>query len=208
MPGSSLTVGVILYPDFDTLDVMGPVELFAVPILQDKFKLVFISRDGQPVTSAAGVKVVPDHSWDTHPPLDVLLVPGGPGARQLVKDYTFLDWLATIYHGRQHKKLQYLMSVCTGSALLGKSGLLDEKTATSNNMAFDWVRSQSESTIWVKRARWVEDGNILTSSGVSAGMDMTMFFIDKIAGATIVNKVAAYTEYDGQWTNSHADKWA
>lgn len=76
MPGSSLTVGVILYPDFDTLDVMGPVELFAVPILQDKFKLVFISRDGQPVTSAAGVKVVPDHSWDTHPPLDVLLVPG------------------------------------------------------------------------------------------------------------------------------------
>ena len=76
MSGSSLIAGIILYPDFDTLDVMGPVELLAAPAVQDKFKLVFISRDGQPVTSAAGVKVVPDHSWATHPPLDLLLVPG------------------------------------------------------------------------------------------------------------------------------------
>ncbi|KAL3155185.1 hypothetical protein ABBQ32_013125 [Trebouxia sp. C0010 RCD-2024] len=88
------------------------------------------------------------------------------------------------------------------------AGLLDHRHATSNNQAFDWVKSQSEKTTWVKRARWVEDGNILTSSGVSAGMDMTMFFIDKVAGSAVANQVAAYAEYDGQWTDPGADKWA
>lgn len=69
-------MGIVLYPGFDTLDVMGPVELLAVPVVKDRFKLSLISLDGQAVTSAAGVKVIPDHSCADHPPLDVLLVPG------------------------------------------------------------------------------------------------------------------------------------
>ena len=78
MANSSLTVGIILYPGFDTLDVMGPVELLAVPIVKEQFKLVFISLDGQAVTSAAGVQVIPDHSCADYPQLDALFVPGKP----------------------------------------------------------------------------------------------------------------------------------
>lgn len=76
--GRVLAVGIILYPGFDTLDVMGPIELLSVPVVKDKFRLVLMSWDGQPVTSAAGVRVVPDHCSADHPALDVLLVPGKP----------------------------------------------------------------------------------------------------------------------------------
>jgi len=102
----------------------------------------------------------------------VLLIPGGMGTRKLVEDKSFINHLKNL-----SEKAIYVLSVCTGSALLAKTGLLKGKNATSNKMAFDWVCGIDCDVSWVRQARWVSDGKFYTSSGVTAGMDMTLGFI-------------------------------
>ncbi|KAK9853097.1 hypothetical protein WJX84_004244 [Apatococcus fuscideae] len=137
------------------------------------------------------------------PPLDILLVPGGLGSRAAVNDTTLLDWLKS-FPAANPKPLTFLASVCTGSAILAKAGLLDGKRATTNRQAFPWVRSQSDQVSWVEDVRWVVDGNIITSAGVSAGMDMTLHLISLILGPADAKVVADFAEYDGQWTDPTA----
>lgn len=121
---------------------------------------------------------------------DVLLVPGGWGTRKEVQNESFLDSLRKL-----SAKSRYTTSVCTGSAILAKAGLLDGRRATSNKRAFAWVTSQSDSVSWVRKARWVEDGHLFTSSGVSAGMDMALALIERLFHHDSALRAAARAEY-------------
>ena len=123
---------------------------------------------------------------------DVLLVVGGIGTRQQIDNNEFLQTLVTLSN-----TADWVLSVCTGSGLLAKAGLLDGKRATSNKLSWQWVISQSEHVNWTKQARWVVDGKFYTSSGVSAGMDMALGFIADRHGIATAYQVANYTEY--QW---------
>lgn len=105
----------------------------------------------------------------------------------------FLQWIIA-----QSKSCEYVTSVCTGSALLAKAGILDGLRATTNKKAFDWATSQGERVHWVKEARWVEDGRFFTSSGVSAGIDMTLALIQKMLGQEMANSIATLAEYEWQ----------
>lgn len=183
------TIGVVLFPEFELLDVFGPLEMYGTA--KEHFDIRMISEDGQNVASRQGPQTVVDHSFGDAVRYDILLVPGGQGTRREVDNPSMLSWLKT-----QAGHAEYVTSVCTGSALLAKAGILDGVCATTNKAAFDWVASQSSAVTWKKQARWVEDGRFFTSSGVSAGMDMSLALIQKLIGKETAEKIAMWAEYE------------
>ncbi|MBI0130455.1 MULTISPECIES: DJ-1/PfpI family protein [Snodgrassella] len=184
-------ISIILYPDFETLDVFGPVEIFGkVP----DWKMQFYSRDGGLISNRDGVQIATE-SFNTMPQseIDTLFIPGGTGARTLILEADYINQLKQLA-----QKSRYVLTVCTGSALLAKSGLLDGKRATSNKLSFEWVKTSSLQTQWIEKARWVTDGKYYTSSGISAGMDMALAFVQDRAGETVARQIATRIEYRWQ----------
>lgn len=184
-------ISIILYPDFETLDVFGPVEIFGkVP----DWKMQFYSRDGGLISNRDGVQIATE-SFNTMPQseIDTLFIPGGTGARTLILEVDYINQLKQLA-----QKSRYVLTVCTGSALLAKSGLLDGKRATSNKLSFEWVKTSSLRTQWIEKARWVTDGKYYTSSGISAGMDMALAFVQDRAGEAVARQIATRIEYRWQ----------
>jgi transcriptional regulator GlxA family with amidase domain len=182
------TLGVLLFDGFELLDVFGPLEMFGMR--DDEFTIRLISEQEEIVASTQGPRSVIDDHFAADRSYDILLVPGGMGTRREVGNKSLLDWLA-----RAAEHAEIVASVCTGSALLAKAGLLDGKRATTNKRAFDWVRSQGPKVAWQPQARWVEDGKFWTSSGVSAGTDMALALIARLCGIERAHEAADWAEY-------------
>ncbi|MCZ9299520.1 DJ-1/PfpI family protein [Corynebacterium hesseae] len=188
MDTESLRIAVVLFEGFELLDVFGPVQLFqAVPDVT----VAFAGPTSEPVASSQGVEVVPTMPYGQIEPTDVLLVPGGKGTRKLVEDESFLSWLRGV--GAQ---APVVASVCTGSAVLAAAGLLEGYTATSNKRAYSWATSFGGDVSWRPEARWVHDRNRWTSSGVAAGMDMTVSLIAHLVSDSAAIDAANFAEYD------------
>ena len=185
------TLGVVLFEGFELLDVFGPLEMFG--LAADHFEIRLISETGGVVASRQGPKSVCDDSFNTAPPIDVLLVPGGIGTRGEVNNPVMLNWLK-----ERSQQAELVASVCTGSALLAKAGVLDGLRATSNKQAFAWASSQSEKVQWQQQARWVEDGKVFSSSGVSAGIDMALAVMAKLVSQQAAEEAANFAEYSWQ----------
>ncbi len=183
------TLGTLLFPGFELLDVAGPLEMFGPP--NDLVEIRMVAETAGPIASTQGVRfAVDDLTTDDHA-YDMILVPGGMGTRREVDNAALLDWLR-----RVSATAELVMSVCTGSALLARAGLLDGKRATTNKRAFSWVTSQADKVLWQPKARWAEDGKFLTSSGISAGMDMSLAAIARLAGREEADVTALRAEYD------------
>ncbi len=181
------TIGIILYEGFEVLDVYGPAEMWAnVP----EFDVLMIAEEAGPVMSAQGIATIADYSFSNAPALDIVMVPGGIGTRTELLNENFLSYLQ-----RVHAVSEYTTSVCTGSALLAKAGILDGLSATSNKRAFYLAEEQSSKVDWVVDARWVESGKVLTSSGVSAGIDMALGLVAKTHGIEGARMLASSLEY-------------
>ncbi|NLI54919.1 MAG: DJ-1/PfpI family protein [Clostridiales bacterium] len=178
---------LILFDQFETLDAFGPAEIAGM--LPERYQLDYFSREGGLVTSVQNIRVM------TRPFRElgkggVILIPGGIGTRKLIKNE---DYIADL---KKHAgMMQYVLTVCTGSALLAKTGLLDGKEATSNKRVFDWVTSVNQQVKWIRQARWVVDGKFYTASGVTAGMDMMLGFISDRDGIDAANEIAQEIEY-------------
>lgn len=185
-----MRLGVALYPDFELLDVYGPLEMFGS--LGEDIEIVTIAEAKGPVRSTQGPETVATFDFWDCPELDLLLVPGGVGTFPQLENPAYLSFITD-----QAGVVDLTLSVCSGSALLAKAGILDGKRATSNKMFFAAAASQSDAVTWVEEARWVEDGNVVTSSGVSAGIDMALAVIANLFGQERAEQIAAYTEY--QW---------
>lgn len=181
-------VGCVIFEDFETLDMMGPIELFGM--YPETFEIVMVAEGNAPIASAQGPRTMVDRPFSDSGHFDILLVPGGQGTRRELDNPVLLDWL-----GAQSGQADYVTSVCTGSVLLARAGLLDGRRATTNKRAFEWVAAQRSEVQWVAQARWIEDGKFLTSSGVSAGMDMTLALIGKILGPQAAEDAALWAEY-------------
>lgn len=181
-----MKVAVWLFDGYETLDAMGPVEFFGHA---PDAVLHFVSLAGGLVASRQGFAVQTE-ALGSLAKGAVLLVPGGQGTRALVGDAGFLQALR-----EAAGQAAYVLSVCTGSALLAAAGLLDGRRATGNKKAFAWTRSVRPQVDWQSRARWVRDGKFYTSSGVSAGMDMTLGFIDDHFGEEEAQRIARHCEY-------------
>lgn len=187
-PTTLKTLGVLLFPEFETLDVFGPLEMFGM--LPDQMTIVLIAEQQGLVKSAQGQAVFADHDWQNAPHLDFLLVPGGKGTRKEVNNQPLLNWIKF-----RSDNAELTLSVCTGAALLAKAGVLDGHKATTNKLAFDWVVAQGPQVNWIKKARWIDDGSVITSSGISAGIDMSLYVIARLFGEKIRDELAKRAEY-------------
>ena len=184
-----IPVNAVVFEDFETLDIMGPVELFGLQ--QEQYQVQFYSLNGGLVSNKHGVCIHTKSfsEIETHAE-SILLVPGGIVTFELINSQQFLDQLKTL--AAQSK---YVLTICTGSSLLAATGLLNGVKATSNKMAFEFVQKINEQVLWQAQARWVIDGKFYTSSGVSAGMDMTLAFIHDTQGEKMAQLCAEEAEY-------------
>jgi transcriptional regulator GlxA family with amidase domain len=183
------TLGALLYDGFELLDLFGPLEMFGN--MPDAVTVRTVATTPGLVRSAQGPSAHAELGLDDCPPLDLLLIPGGIGTRAAIDDQPLIAWLRD-----RAEQLEIAMTVCTGTALLAQAGLLDGRRATTNKMFFAWPESTWPAVRWVREARWVEDGKFWTSSGVSAGIDMALAVIARIAGPETADMLATATEYD------------
>lgn len=183
-----MNIVILLFNEFETLDVFGPVEIFGR--LPQYYNLRYHSLQGGMISNHHGVHLQTEGLDFIPDKIDILLIPGGRGVRKEVHDKHFIDNLIALI-----RKSNYVLSICTGSALLAQTGYLNNKHATSNKLALPWVSSLNQKVHWNKRARWVADGNYYTSSGVSAGIDMCLGFVAEQHGYQVAIQVAKEIEY-------------
>ncbi len=189
-----MNVNILLFEDFETLDAFGPVEILGKI---DDYKLKYYSFNGGVIVSAQGTSILTE-KIESASKEGILVIPGGKGTRTLVNDKSFIQVLKDTA-----EVSTYCLSVCTGSALIAMTGLLNNKKATSNKKAFDWVTSINPDVNWIKNARWVVDGKYYTSSGVSAGIDMALGFIrDRFSEQKAID-IATHIEYI--WNKNSSD---
>jgi putative intracellular protease/amidase len=179
---------VLLFNEFETLDGFGPVEVLGK--LESIHKIHFLSVNGGTVASSQQAPVVTTEAALVESNQYILLVPGGAGVRYELANPELLNTIK-----RLSKDAQFILSVCTGSALLAKAGILDEKEATTNKRLYHWATEQGARVKWIKKARWVKSGHIYTSSGVSAGIDMSLGFIADNFGIETAEGIAKTIEY-------------
>ncbi len=193
---AGLKLGAIFYHQFELLDVYGPLEMFGN--LGDRVSIVTVAEQAGAVASAQGPVTLAEYGFDDCPKLDLILLPGGIGTIAELANEKLLAFLS-----ERSAEALVTMSVCTGSALLAKAGLLDGLRATSNKQFFDLSVQQSDKVQWVESARWVDAGRLATSSGVSAGMDMALAIIERLFSAEDAERICALTEYQRHTDADH-----
>jgi transcriptional regulator GlxA family with amidase domain len=193
-------VGILIFQDVEVLDFAGPYEVFSrtrtSPGIDSRrseesapFSVFTVAKTQAPVVAAGGLTVTPDFSFDNAPSIDILVVPGGFGTRPLLNDEETLSWIRDVA-----AKTQKTTSVCTGSLLLAKAGLLDGRRATTHWLAHDLLESLSSNINVQREARFVDDG-IISSAGVSAGIDMAFYVIEILLGPEVAAETAQYIDY-------------
>lgn len=194
--GPKKILGMVVFDGFELLDVFGPLEMFGM--LKDRVEIVMIAQKAGPVKSGAGPATIADFGFADAPKLDILMIPGGMGTRREVNNPAFMAAIKDIA-----QTTAQVATICTGSGLLAKTGLIDGVKATSNKMAWKWATGQGAKVAWVPQARWVEDGKYISSSGISAGTDMALALIAKLYGKDMAHWVAHRAEY--RWNEDATD---
>jgi transcriptional regulator GlxA family with amidase domain len=193
------TVGILVFDDVEVLDFCGPFEVFSSvrkpgeekPDERRLFDVCIIAEEDRTIRCRGNLLVNPHFTIETHPPLDIVLVPGGHGTRRERTNQVVLDWIAA-----QDKTAELTTSVCTGAFLLAELGLLDGKNATTHWAAFDWMRENHPSVEMQEDVRFVDEGRIVTSAGVSAGIDMALHIVERLHGHDVAADTARGMEYD------------
>ncbi len=191
--GSPLRVGIFVFDDAEELDVVGPYEVLTSWAAHSPLKpeVVTFSVDGSGVRCAKGLRLVPDESADSVGTLHVLVYPGGRGTRPLAADSAHLAW---VRHLRATTPL--LASVCTGALVFAAAGLLGGRPATTHWAAFDELAAIDPSVLADTEARFVDDGDVITSAGVSAGIDMALHLVARLESVEMARGVRRGIQYD------------
>lgn len=191
-------VGILVFPNVEVLDFCGPYEVFSVTRLDEErrreesspFEVLLLAERADPVVATGGLRVIPDATLETCPPLDILVVPGGWGTRKEITNQRMLTWIA-----ERAKEVETLTSVCTGAMLLGQAGLLDGRRATTHWRSLDWMRQSFPAVTVEDKLHVVEDGQVLTSAGISAGIDMALRVVARELGEAVGRATARHMEY-------------
>ena len=196
-----ITVGILIFDQVEVLDVAGPFEVFSVTRLNEKrnreessstspFRVLLVSEKLSQVIAIGGLRLTPDVSIHNCPNLDLLLVPGGWGTRKEVKNDTLLKWIADM-----SVKTKITASVCTGSSLLGKAGLLDGRESTTHWRAFDFLQEVAPKTKIRRDVLFTLTEPVFTSAGVSAGIDLALRIVSHFFGTEVGEATAQHMEY-------------
>ena len=200
-------VGILLYDFVDVLDFTGPAEvlslttknkveealtLYKKELLPTKpFEVFTISETGQQIKTHSGIKVVPDFSFDNCPDLDILIIPGGPlrAVQTVNKNKNIQEWII------KRKNCEYICSVCTGAYILGQTGLLNGRKATTHHLALKNLQEKYPEIQVVLGSKVIHDGNLITSGGVSSGINMALYLVEQIMGQSIAKRTAKTIEF-------------
>lgn len=198
------TFGILVFPDVEALDFCGPYEVFSTARLNEEMRretespirVVLISEDREPVTTAGGMRILPDVDFASSPPLDVLIVPGGHGTRALMNNRRYLDFVR-----QQAGSVERVASVATGSLVLGAAGLLVGRSATTHWRSRDLFREKFPNTTLERDLRVVIDGSVITASSIPAGIEMAMMLVAHYYGEDVARNLAVQMEYSYPETN-------
>ena len=195
------TIGIYIYDEIEVLDFAGPFEVFSVanrvharmePEAAPLFNVVIIAEQMRPVSARGPLPLQPHAAIDAHPPLDVLLLPGGVVTAELERA-NVTNWIA-----ETAPSTRITASVCTGAFLLAKAGLLHNKKATTHWEDIPDLQSMFPDVDVQKDLRWVDTGHIVTAAGISAGIDMSLHLVARLAGEELATKTARQMEFDWQ----------
>jgi transcriptional regulator GlxA family with amidase domain len=182
MTAKRRTVGILIFNDVEVLDFCGPFEVFSVarPVgLHDDearlFDAVTVAETAATVSARRGLKIEPDYTIKDHPPLDILVVPGGRGTRKEMHNKALLAWIEA-----QDSRTELTTSVCTGAFLLAELGLLNGKRATTHWGSVQFMRETYQAVNMKEEVRFVDEGRIVTSAGISAGIDMSLHIVARL----------------------------
>ena len=185
-------IGILIFPEAEELDFVGPLEVFAMAAkIVGDLRVALIAERGEPVLCAKGLRVVPDHTFADSPPLDLVLVPGGQGTRREVSNRPLLDWLA-----KAAARCAWVTCVCTGSLLLHGAGLTSGRRITTHWAFVEELRQRAPDTQVLAGPRYVRDGNLVTAAGVSAGIDMALWLVGQIWSAQVARNTQRAMQYD------------
>ncbi len=196
------SLAVFIFPGVQTLDLFGPLEMLGRP--DDRINVTLIAETAAPVVTRHGQRILPDRTLEDGANYDLLLIPGGDSAIDVAKRPLAMDWIRQC-----GDDAELVMTVCTGSILLAITGMLDGHKATTNKQDFRETVPLGPKVEWVPKARWIQDGKFFTSSGVSAGMDMSLAVVAHLFGRQAADEIADGAEYawhrDPHW-DPFADK--
>lgn len=188
---SDLTIGILLFPDAEELDWVGPFEVFSVAAMGKELDVVTIAQTTEPVRCANGLRVLPDHDFANAPKLDVVLVPGGQGTNAEMDNAELIDWLSAAA-----APCSWVTSVCTGSVLLHRAGLASGCEITTHWGYVETLRELAPDATVRDDIRYVRDGRVVTSAGVSAGIDMSLWLVGELYGAEHARQTRKWMQYD------------
>lgn len=191
-------VGIVVFNDIEVLDFCGPFEVFSVTRLDEEkrreepspFQVLLVAEQDGPVVTTGGMTVLPTCTFETCPRLDILVVPGGWGTRTELANPVMLAWLRA-----RAADVELLTSVCTGSMLLGFAGLLEGRRATTHWRSLAWMRQSFPMVTVEEDLHVVEDGTLVTSAGISAGIDMALRVVARYCGESVARATARHMEY-------------
>lgn len=190
------SVGILVFEDVEVLDFCGPFEVFSVTgrqIAPETFKVFTVGNVPGPVLARNGLSVNPEYTLADAPSIDLLLIPGGQGTRPLLHDAPLIEWI-----GQRAAAAELVLSVCTGSLLLAKAGLLAGLSATTHHGALGLLREVASEATVRDDVRYVDNGRVITSAGVAAGIDMSFHVVDRLLGRDTATAAARYIEYPWQ----------
>ena len=195
---SRTRVGLLIFPGVEVLDFCGPFEVFSVTRTDEArrredpspFEVLLIAEQTGPVSAVGGLRVLPDYTLDTCPPLDILIVPGGWGTRREIDNRPLIAWIAA-----RAGAVQTLASVCTGAMLLGRAGVLDGHRVTTHWNSITALRDAVPAAAVVEDEHVVVDGNLITSAGISAGIDLALHLVARYCGEPVARATARRMEY-------------
>jgi transcriptional regulator GlxA family with amidase domain len=191
-------VGILIFPDVEVLDFAGPFEVFSVTRMSEErrysepspFQVFLVAEREGPVVAVGGLRLLPEYAIANCPPLDILVVPGGWGTRAQENNATLIQWIRD-----RGSRVETLTSVCTGSFLLGKAGLLDGRQATTHWRSLDRMSDSFPSVAVERSLHVVEAGSVFTSAGISAGIDMALRVVARYYGEGVARATSRHMEY-------------
>lgn len=189
-----IKVGIYVFNEVEVLDFAGPFEVFSLTKNGDKqlFEVVVIGETNEPISARNGLKILPAATFNDNLSLDILIIPGGYGAEEIeIKNKIVIDWI-----NAQQNKVKILASVCTGALLLAECGILNYKKATTHWMDIDRLEHDYPKIEVVRNIKFVDEGKIITSGGISAGIDMSFHIVRRLFGTEIAKNTAKRMEYN------------
>ena len=188
-------IAIMIFDDVEVLDFCGPFEVFSVTnyFSEAAFNVYLIAPEQRTILARNGLKVIPDYDLTTAPYPDLLLIPGGWGTRPLIHNPTVINYIQ-----QQAERVERLLSVCTGAYLLAKADLLNGLQATTHHGSFEMLAELAPTATLVRDVKYVDNGRIVLSGGISAGINMSLYVVGQLLGDEVARQTAVYMEYDWQ----------